>query len=421
MDVRERMRADWNARAGEDAYYYVAFGRRDQDDEEFFATAADVVRVLERELKRLDTRHAALEIGCGPGRLIRPLSRHFTEIHGVDISDEMIRLAGRRLADTPNAFPRHNSGDDLSFYASETFDLVYSYAVFQHIPSAEVIWNYLREGKRVLKPGGILRCQMNGLPPQSSPYDTWSGARITPDEVRQFARHEGLHLLALEDIWTQYMWVTFRKPRTAPKAPAGPCSIRYIFHARTGERAAPASGPLAAIALWIEALPEECDLNGLTVTAGGLNCRPTHIGPREYDGVSQVNVSLPEGLRTGLVDVELGWRGSPLCAPRWVPIIQPGPPVPRINAISDAVNLLSGVRILSGLVKVLMSDIEDPALFLATVDGKPARGTGWFCTDATAQCYEFNFGLPHGLTPGPHEVRIAVGRRGFAPVAIEVA
>ena len=37
--VLDRMRADWNQRAGEDAYYYVAFGRRQQDDEEFFGTA----------------------------------------------------------------------------------------------------------------------------------------------------------------------------------------------------------------------------------------------------------------------------------------------------------------------------------------------------------------------------------------------
>src|SRR5690349_288002 len=97
--VLERMRSDWNERAGEDAYYYVAFGRREQDDEEFFATANDLIKGLELDLKRLRSREAALEIGCGPGRLMRPLSRHFGEIHGVDVSDEMIRLARERLKD----------------------------------------------------------------------------------------------------------------------------------------------------------------------------------------------------------------------------------------------------------------------------------------------------------------------------------
>src|SRR6478736_2893014 len=104
--VLERMRTDWNERAAEDAYYYVAFGRREQDDEEFFATAADVVRSLTAELKRLRSRDAALEIGCGPGRLMRPMSRFFGEVHGVDVSDEMIRLARERLRDVTNAYPR---------------------------------------------------------------------------------------------------------------------------------------------------------------------------------------------------------------------------------------------------------------------------------------------------------------------------
>src|SRR5215208_2054844 len=101
--VLEQMRADWNERAGEDANYYVAFGRREQDDAEFFSTAADVVKGFEGELKRLRGRDAALEIGCGPGRLMRPLAKHFGEIHGVDVSDEMIRLARERLRGAPNA------------------------------------------------------------------------------------------------------------------------------------------------------------------------------------------------------------------------------------------------------------------------------------------------------------------------------
>ena len=105
--VLERMRADWNERAGEDANYYVAFGRREQDNEEFFSTGSDIAKTLELDLKRLRGRDAALEIGCGPGRLMRPMSRHFGEIHGVDVSDEMIRLAGERLRDTPTAHPHH--------------------------------------------------------------------------------------------------------------------------------------------------------------------------------------------------------------------------------------------------------------------------------------------------------------------------
>ena len=132
-EILDQMRSDWNARASEDFRYYVAFGRRGQQDEEFFASATEVVHLLEAELKRIPREispeaRRALEIGCGPGRLMRPLSRHFGEIHGVDVSDKMIRLAGQRLRNTSNAFPHHSSGSDLSLFPAEKFDYVYSYA-----------------------------------------------------------------------------------------------------------------------------------------------------------------------------------------------------------------------------------------------------------------------------------------------------
>src|SRR5437016_13747312 len=103
-EVRRRMQDDWNERALEDAHYYVAFGARAQDEAAFLATAAEAVRAVESELKWLPPiagtpTMRALEIGCGPGRLMKPLSRHFGEICGVDVSDEMIRLARERLSD----------------------------------------------------------------------------------------------------------------------------------------------------------------------------------------------------------------------------------------------------------------------------------------------------------------------------------
>src|SRR6478672_1937772 len=207
-DVLETMRRDWNDRAREDANYYVAFGRRGQDDAEFFGTASDLMRSLQTELKRLpDTgTRTALEIGCGPGRLLRPTSAFFSEIHGVDVSDEMVRLAASRLQDVPNVHVHSNSGSDLSLFPDDEFDFVYSYAVFQHIPSREVVFNYLAEARRVLKPGGILWCQLNGLPEQATRYTTWEGVRISAAEISAFARTQDFQLLRLEGADTQYMW-----------------------------------------------------------------------------------------------------------------------------------------------------------------------------------------------------------------------
>ena len=117
----------------------------------------------------------------------------------------------------------------------------------------------------------------------------------------------------------------------------------------------------------------------------------------ENDGVSQVNVALPEGLRTGLVPVEVFWLGQPLCAPGWVRIMPAGPLVPRIHSITDGVNLLSGTKIVTGTVKVAMTDVARPSQFHATVDGAEARDTDAFCTDPITQSYEFNFKLPETI------------------------
>jgi SAM-dependent methyltransferase len=167
MDVNEQMRSDWNRRAREDAHFYVAFGRRSQDEQEFLDGAADVMGALETEFPRLpvaspDARRA-LEIGCGPGRLMRPMSGHFGEIHGVDISDEMVRLACDQLKDIPHARVHVTPDSSLGMFADNSFDFVYSYIVFQHIPNRDVVLNYLSEARRVLKPGGILRCQLRGV------------------------------------------------------------------------------------------------------------------------------------------------------------------------------------------------------------------------------------------------------------------
>jgi SAM-dependent methyltransferase len=426
-NVLDQMRADWNKRASEDANYYVAFGRRDQDDEEFFATASDVVRALEAELKRVRGREAALEIGCGPGRLMRPLSRHFTEIHGVDVSDEMIRLAAERLRDLPNAHPRHNSGSDLAIFPDDKFDFIYSYAVFQHIPSPDVVFQYLREARRVLKPGGILRCQLNGLPAQAKTYDTWHGVRIAPEELAAFTREHDLQLLALEQTGTQYMWMTCRKrpagwsASLAGRPPMLLSRIRGVSNALTGESVAPVSGAMAALSLWVAGLPEDCDLNHAAVLADGRACRVTYLGEMEKDGVSQVNATLPDGLRTGLVPVDLLWLGHPIAPSGWVRLMPAGPSVPRVISITDGVNLLSGARIVTRAVKVTMADVADASAFAATVDGVPAPGIDSFCVDPRTRGYEFNFRLPDRILAGPHEVQVKLGKRSFPALRIEVA
>jgi SAM-dependent methyltransferase len=427
-NVLDRMRDEWNERAREDAHYYVAFGRQRQDDAEFFATATDVLRGLRAEMRHLrgpSRERKALEIGCGPGRLMRPLSADFSEIHGIDVSDEMIRLAAEKLRGIPNAHVHHAARSDLSLFADESFDFIYSYAVFQHIPSREVVLGYLTEARRVLKPGGVLRCQINGLPETSKRYTTWDGVRIPAEEVADFALRHDFQLYALENVATQYLWTTWRKQppgwRAALRpAPSPATRIRIISNALTADPLVPASGPRAFAALRIENLPADCDLFNLEVRIDGRAGVLSYLGPPEWDGVVQLNAAIPAGTRTGLVPVKVFWLGEPLTS-AWMRIVPPGPVVPRLMAVRDGENLLSGTRIISRVVKLVMEEVADPERIRVAVDDVPIDRLDVCCTDPLQQHYDINLALPAAILPGPHHVRLTLGWRKFAPVAIDVA
>jgi ubiquinone/menaquinone biosynthesis C-methylase UbiE len=428
-DVVERMRADWNARAKEDANYYVAFGRREQDDGEFQDTAQEVVLGLEWEMRRLPAgvpprNRRALEIGCGPGRLIRPMSAHFGEIHGVDISDEMVARARQRLTHIPHAHVHVARNSNLEMFASESFDFVYSYAVFQHIPSRDVVLGYLKETWRVLKPGGYMRCQINGLPEAAARYDTWSGVRISADELEAFCRANNFQMLSLEGTQTQYMWTTLRKRERgwyeSARKPAQPVVIRRITNAQNSEPVAPARGRFAALSLWVENLPEECDLINCEVHVGGARGKLTYMGPREYDGMAQVNLRLPFDVGTGLQPVILKWRGEEIGPPAKVRIVPQPAMVPRVLCFSDGINLMSGPRIETRSVKVTLEEVTEPDQFRAFVDGIPVLDIDFFCTDPLPPRFEVNFKLPEETGVGNHSLEMRLGKRLVAPIGIEV-
>ena len=129
---------------------------------------------------------------------------------------------------------------------------------------------------------------------------------------------------------------------------------------------------------------------------------------------------MPEGLRTGMVPVEMKWLHQPLCEPAWIRIMPPPPLVPRVSTVTDGINLLSGTRIVTRCVKVIVQEVADASQFHATIGGVDAVEVAAFCADPLTQRYEFNFHLPESIPAGTHEVQVQLGRRTFAPLTIEV-
>ena len=159
-------------------------------------------------------RMRVLDIGCGVGRVTKALAEVFQEVHGVDISGEMVEQAQRYLAEPPHAHVHQNSGSDLKVLGELQFDFVFSFVVFQHIPERAVIESYVREVARVLKPGGLFKFQVQGRPAARWYHrNSWFGASIeSEEEARRLAERSGLEARLLQGAGTQYFWLWFFKP-----------------------------------------------------------------------------------------------------------------------------------------------------------------------------------------------------------------
>lgn len=140
------------------------------DNEEFLSSGrTEIVGVIARAdaLGLPRRRGAALDFGCGAGRLTRPLAECFESYVGVDISEEMLSNARRVNADVCNATYVHNTGTTLPCIADRSIDLVYSRIVLQHVSRLDAIRSYLFEFARVLADDGLLCVQLpSAIPPR---------------------------------------------------------------------------------------------------------------------------------------------------------------------------------------------------------------------------------------------------------------
>ena len=202
------MRSDWDRRARENARHFIACGHSESDEVFWASGRRDLEQLILHDVV-LDPVARALEIGCGIGRILKPLSERIERAFGVDISAEMVARARQGLAGRANVEVFVTRGR-LGNFERASLDFVYSFIVFQHIPTKKAVTRYLREAARVLKGKGVFRFQVDGRPrPKDAPAaDTWVGVWYEPGELeRELARFG----FSIADLWgegTHYLWVT---------------------------------------------------------------------------------------------------------------------------------------------------------------------------------------------------------------------
>ncbi|HVL88840.1 MAG TPA: class I SAM-dependent methyltransferase [Actinomycetota bacterium] len=222
MSKLDNMRAFWDTKAQKNPLWYVTtiLDYAKPDEEQFWQTGEDeVARVLADA--KCDGGEAAAEIGCGVGRLTRPLAKRFCHVHAFDVSPEMVAHAKRNLMSYPGVAASATSGDGTLPLPDASIDFVLSMQVFHHIPDRTITLRYIREAGRVLRPGGAIGFQLRTCrlsagplarleriarntveaarrrrrpPPADLDSAAWHGSRVLIGEIRRAARASGMQV-----------------------------------------------------------------------------------------------------------------------------------------------------------------------------------------------------------------------------------
>jgi 2-polyprenyl-3-methyl-5-hydroxy-6-metoxy-1,4-benzoquinol methylase len=191
----------WNESAKQDPMRAILSDRATWGKEEFFATGKQWLRdhfawASASGFKPGGGR--ALDYGCGLGRITNALAEHYTSAVGIDISDEMIRLA-QSHARMPNVQFLQVIGVPIP-EPDQSFDLIYSTIVIQHIDAPSNL-EAVSDLFRLCAKGGYLLFDapshtLGGTAPPPS-----AGIFFTPlESVLLSARKNGLDLLALRNF-----------------------------------------------------------------------------------------------------------------------------------------------------------------------------------------------------------------------------
>lgn len=242
-----RMRRFWDRRAREDAFYFVDHRLQygNPDLEAFWAQGErDLEALLDALGIKVGGADSIVEIGCGVGRLTRPLAARATEVWAIDVSTEMLDVARRYNGGLSNVHWTLGDGRSLARIDEGSVDGCVSHVVFQHLPSPALVYGYVREMGRVLRVGGWAAFQLSNDPaahlrpgrltrirweltsalgsrPRGQAHPAWLGAAVDLDELRTAAADGGLMLERIIGEGSLFCLVGARRVSSGAEARGG--------------------------------------------------------------------------------------------------------------------------------------------------------------------------------------------------------
>lgn len=236
------MRDFWDARAREDAYFFIDDRRSygDPDLAQFWSDGErDLDQILAMVSEQVRPADVVLDLGCGVGRLTRALAERAAQVYGLDISRQMLDLARRHNTHLQNVRWILSDGVSLAPLPDSSVDACVSHVVFQHIPDPSITLGYVREIGRVLRAGGWAAFQVSNDPkvhrprrvaelrdrltvrpahrPRGRSHPAWLGTSVELAELRRAASEGGLALERVVGEGTQFCIVLARRTARRPQ------------------------------------------------------------------------------------------------------------------------------------------------------------------------------------------------------------
>ncbi len=126
-----------------------------------------------------------LDLGCGWGRVLKPVMDKTASCIGLDISENMLKLSKKHLESNGHLSRLVRGDGTILPFNDNSFDMVYSLLVLQHL-SKENGEAVFREIARVLRPGGVAYIRVPG--------------RFAPENLLfTLLQFISIHLLGAED------------------------------------------------------------------------------------------------------------------------------------------------------------------------------------------------------------------------------
>ena len=231
------MREFWDARAEENAYYFIdnRLDYRDPDWDAFWTGGREALdKVIELLGVEIAPTDSIVEIGCGLGRITRGLAERGAEVRALDVSERMLDRARTLNADLGNVEWVLGDGRTLAPIETGSADVCHSFVVFQHLPDPAMTLAYVREMGRVLRPDGIAFFQVSNAPavhrkpgrirralraagswlgsgPGGQSHPAWLGSPTDLGDLEPAAAQSGMRVERLVGAGTPFCFVLLRK------------------------------------------------------------------------------------------------------------------------------------------------------------------------------------------------------------------